>query len=415
MRQKINVSLPSWAIPQSAVEAIELPVGFLRDFNHYVNLCTDAPKSFALGTGLGILAVACGNCDLVVEGSDGLINISPIRLWQALVGNSGQRKSRVLELGIGLLQNTGQNFLLPDDASIEAWHDTVAEQNISLMYQEELSGIFDAQLRSYTIGLQSWMLKLWSGTPKDRKTKGKGSILIERPRFSILGAIPPDVFFRKTKALDWRSGFLPRFLYWGGCREEWSPHYFNSPRQETALSNYLRDVFVKSDGEVFIPVNVSNMLSEWFYAEIEMRALSMLEDTYAGLLRLQETGYVIAGLIALSRAEKIVCRGAGKRHVVCHEDMKAAIKILKLCKLTIESISSRANQSAISVSEDLIYQHLSRQSEGVTIKELANSLRLSYRECRQHLMDLIASQIVTSQIQKSGTRGRPATIYKVAE
>jgi hypothetical protein len=381
----------------------------------YVNLCTDAPSSFALGTGLGIFAIACGNCNVIVEGEGGFSSQAmPIRLWQALVGNSGQRKSKVMDLGVGLLQRTGNQFLMPDDASVEAWHDALCDQPISLMHQEELSSLFDAQQRSYSTGLQGWMLKLWSGTPKDRKTKAGGLKVVERPRLNILGAIPPDVFFKKTKATDWRSGFLPRFLYWGGMREEWSSNAYSAPKQEAALAELLRAVHFKSDGDVVIPAAVSKVLSDWYFTEVEELSADILEDTYAGLLRLQEAGCVIAALVALSQVTKVVRPGAGRRVVVTQSDMETTVNILRLCKRTIESISSRASQSAISVSEDSISQLLSRHLDGLGIKEIADRLRISHRECRSHLNDLLASQTVTVTTLKTGNRGRPATVFKLA-
>jgi hypothetical protein len=338
----------------------------------------------------------------------------PLRLWQALIGHSGQRKSKVMDLGVGLLQRTGHSFLLPDDASVEAWHDTFAEQPISLMHQEELSGLLEAQSRSYSMGLQSWMLKLWSGTPKDRKTKAGGSIVIERPRLNILGAIPPDVFFRKTKALDWRSGFLPRFLYWGGMREEWAPVGLSAPLAEKALAEQLRCVHFKSEGTIVIPAQVTLSLFKWFFDEIECKANAFLEDTYAGLLRLQEIGYVVAALIAMSRITKPVPANHTQRLVVCQSDMDATVNILRLCKRTIESISSRANQDVIAVNEDSIIQFVRSHSAGVTIENVVNELRLSYRQARAHLNDLSLNQLLTVSNAPSQGRGRPKSLYKIA-
>lgn len=381
----------------------------------YVTLCTDAPRSFALGTGLGILAVACGKCSIVVNTADPKLDATvPLRLWQALIGNSGQRKSKVMDLGVGLLQRTGEQFLLPDDASVEAWHDTFAEQPISLMHQEELSTLLDAQSRSYSNGLQGWMLKLWSGTPKDRKTKAGGTVAIERPRLNILGAIPPDVFFRKTKALDWRSGFLPRFLYWGGVREEWAPVGLCAPLIEKALSEQLRCVYFKSEGTIVIPAQVTVSLFKWFFDEVESKSSHYLEDTFAGLLRLQEIGYVIAALIALSRITRPVSAKAAQRLVVNQADMDATVNILRLCKRTIESISSRANQDVTAVNEESIIQYVSSQSQGVTIENVVNTLRMSYRQARAHLNDLALNQRVTVSSAPSQGRGRPKSLYKIA-
>jgi DNA-binding transcriptional ArsR family regulator len=416
MRKKLGSPIPKWAISQQDIVDVNLPIGFLRDFIDYVELCTDAPRVFALGTGLGILAVACGKCNVVVKSSDPkLESILPIRLWQALLGTSGQRKSKVMDLGVGLLQRTNHTFLLPDDGSVEAWHDEMVEQPISLMYQEELSGLFDAQQRSYSNGLQSWMLKLWSGTDKDRKTKGGGIKSIVRPRLNVLGAIPPDVFLKKTKSTDWRSGYLPRFLYWGGAREEWADNCYNAPKQELFLSEQLKQVHFNSDGNIIIPHLISKMLSEWFYDTIESKREDFLEDTYAGLLRLQEVGHIIAALVALSRSMRIVSKVSSTRLLVLESDMSVAIKILNLCKKTIESISSRANKDGVSVIEESIVDLLIGNSAGLTAREVVSKLPMSYDAASKHLKSLATAGIVSVTFRPGPSRGRPSNVYKYSE
>jgi len=416
MRKKLGSPIPKWAISQQDIADVGLPIGFLRDFIDYVELCTDAPRVFALGTGLGILAVACGKCNVVVKSSDSnLESILPIRLWQALLGKSGQRKSKVMDLGVGLLQRTNHSFLLPDDGSVEAWHDEMVEQPISLMYQEELSGLFDAQQRSYSLGLQSWMLKLWSGTDKDRKTKGGGIKSIVKPRLNILGAIPPDIFLKKTKSADWRSGFLPRFLYWGGAREEWSDNCYSAPKQELFLSEQLKHVHFNSDGDIVIPNMVGRILSEWFYETIELKSEVYLEDTYAGLLRFQEMGYVIAALVAMSRSMMVVSKTASKRLIVLESDMLTTIKILNLCKKTIESISSRANIDAVSAVEESIVELLNMNPDGLTTKEVSTRLHLSVKEVSAQLKSLATNQIITLTSRPGLGRGRPFNVYKPNE
>lgn len=413
MRKKLDAPIPSWATSQQDIENVGLPVGFLRDFIDYVSLCTDAPKSFALGTGLGILAVACGRCNVVVKSSDpNLESRLPIRLWQALLGNSGQRKSKVMDLGIGLLERTNNSFLLPDDGSVEAWHDTMVDQPICLMHQDELSGLFDAQQRSYTSTLQSWMLKIWSGTPKDRKTKGGGIKLVQRPRLNILGAIPPDVFIKKSKPLDWRSGFLPRFLYWGGAREEWAPNCLNAPKQELSLSDQLKYIHFKSDGDIIIPSLINNILSDWFYETIERHSSEFLEDTYAGLLRLQEIGYVIAALVAMSRTMVVVSSGNAKRLVIEQSDMLTTVRILNVCKRTIESLSSKANMDATATTELTIEDLLNINPDGLTAKEVAVKAGMSLQSARKHLTVLVESQVLTLSRKPSTRPGNPAYIYK---
>lgn len=415
MREKLNHVIPLWAISEAEIQSLELPNGFLRDFLEYVGICTDAPQSFALGTGFGILATACGQCDLVIQKEGGRSATRPIRLWQALVGNSGQRKSKVMDLGIGLLQLTGSRFLLPCDGSIEALHDTLAEQPISLWAHEELSNVLDAQIRGYTQGLQSYLLSIWSGTPRDRKTKAGGFIDIQRPRLNILGAIPPEVFFEKTKNLDWKSGFLPRFIFWGGLREEWQDDGISVPSMEKVLAQTLQYVHIKSDGQIIIPPDVGKILSRWFFENIESHATGMIEDTYAGLLRLQENGQTFAGLIAASRVSRSIKSGVGGNVVVSESDMNSAVKLLNLLKRTIECVSGKANETKDMAEENAVVEILKTRPEGYTLSEIRENMKTSYTKIRTLIAELMAAQIVTMDVRSAKGRGQPARLFRLVE
>jgi len=306
----------------------------------------------------------------------------------------------------------GNPFLLADDASVEAWHDSMIDQPISLMHQDELSGLFDAQQRSYSTNLQSWLLKLWSGTPKERVTKGGGTKIIQRPRLNILGAIPPDVFVRKSRPLDWRSGFLPRFLYWGGSREEWAPTSLSAPKQELALANQLKYIHFRSEGDIVVTNLINNILSDWFFETIEKHSNEFLEDTYAGLLRLQEIGYVIVALVAMSRSMTVVGSALSKRLIVEQSDMLATVDILNLCKKTIEILSSKATMDVTATAETTLEDLLSTNPEGLTVKEAAKRLGMSLKQVRNHLNDLVSSQVVTVSQRPHAGRGRPMYVYK---
>jgi hypothetical protein len=345
--------------------------------------------------------------------------VLPVRLWQALIGNSGARKSKVMELGVGLLQRAGTQFLLPDDASVEAWHDTLVDQPTSLLYQEELSGLLDAAQRSYGVGLQSWLLKMWGGTPKDRKTKGGGLKTVERPRLSILGAIPPDIFQKKTQQGDWRSGFLPRFIYWGGAREDWSEVPCVAPLQEDALAKQLQYTFLPSCGDICLSGEVTKIITDWFFKEIEDKSDSYSEDAYSALLRLQEAGYILTALVAFSQIHQPLKDNAASRLLAKESDALVAVKILQLCKNTIEVMCGYSHKDEMALDEQLIVETLSRSAKtapnGLTVAEIANILGMAVKKVRSLLQDLVISQILVSQtIPKEGP-GRPSLGYKLAK
>jgi hypothetical protein len=416
MRQKQTVTLPPWAVSRQEIDSLELPIGFVKDFIDYVSLCTDAPSSFALGTGLGILAVACGRCTIVIKGdSPGLEHTAPIRLWQALLGSSGQRKSKVMDLGINILQKTGYKTLLPDDGSMEALHDTMIDNPITLLNKEELSSLFSTKKRSYSANMPEYFLKLWSGNTTDRTTKGGGLKTIERPRLNILGAIPPSTFFEKTTPEDWNSGFLARFLYWGGVREEWADQCMSVPRKEACLAEQLKCVHFESDADVVIPNLVNRFLSNWIFESVESVSDNFPDNVYSALTRLQEAGQVIASLLAMSRVTTALKSGTGQRHIVAQEDMEAAIRVLNLCRRSIESIGGRANKTQTSVSEDRIVNYLRSNSDGFHTSNLVNKLGMSHSILTQHLNNLIKSDIVTSYRKKLVGAGRPRIMYKLID
>jgi hypothetical protein len=186
----------------------------------------------------------------------------------------------------------------------------------------------------------------------------------------------------------------------------------NAPKQEVVLADQLKYIHFNSDGDIVIPNLVSGILSDWFFETIEAHSNEFSEDVYAGLLRLQETGYVIAAMIAMSRSMSIVSKTASKRLIVHKDDMLATVSILNLCKKTVEALAIKANKSIESLAESSLEELLKANPEGLTIDEAAKRLNMGYKEVRKHLLELVAAEQATVSKSTSGKKGRPSSVFK---
>jgi len=244
--------IPEWALTDEEIRSALPSRGWLRDYVDYMETVTDAPLAYHWIVGLTIMSRACSRLDVRVyaDATDPKRCFDlPMPIWAVLLGTSGDRKSFAVTVGVDILKRAlGRYALLPSEGSTEAWTDFLSEHPEALMHRDELSYLFAQSNKSYLVGLKEWLLTLHSGTSYERilrskaadrnadggdskkwnrraaafaetgseKSKRKsrraededtdegdsrrgGSNVIEvnRPRISIIGAIPPDVFQSK--------------------------------------------------------------------------------------------------------------------------------------------------------------------------------------------------------------------------
>lgn len=412
MRRKLPVSLPSSAIPCSEIDNLGLPEeSFLARYIDYASQCTDAPKVYHLGVGLGILAVAAGRCDVTITTASGHRQDVPIRIWSAIVGNSGQRKSEAMDLGVDILRMAGIQFSLPQDASVEAWHDALGANPVALLQLDELSSMFDAANRSWSMGLKGWMLSMWGGRDKDRLTKTGGQQWVRRPRFSVLGGIPQDVLEKKTNRSDWRSGLLPRFCFWSGKRTEWAEVWQERPELQRSLANWLAAVPCRSTGRIMIPYPIIKPINEWFFNAIEMSQDEINPDLFSALTRLQEKAFLFTGLLHLACQNRPLVPGCAESTVTQVRHGHVALAIIQILKQVIKEVFGFTSGDPESKDESVLLDILSHAKKPLTIKDLCSKSDFSRGKIQRLLKKFEESEELTHVMYHPKGKGRPAKGY----
>lgn len=409
MRRKINVVLPSSAISAEQVEQLNIPTNsFLSRYIDYASQCTDAPKVYHLGVGLSTLALAAGKCDLMMVSRDGQREDIPIRMWSAIVGDSGQRKSQSMDLGTDLLRRAGIDFSLPQDASVEAWHDAFSQRPIALLQKDELASMFDAASRSWSNGLKSWMLEMWSGRDRDRLTKGGGNVIVTRPRLNVLGGIPPDVLEKKTNRSDWRSGFLPRFMFWHGKRAEWSEVWSRNPHLEGALASWIEAVPARSHGRIELPYSVIKPINDWFFFTIESQQDNIGPDLFSALTRLQEKAYIILGLLHMSCANVPIVGADQQTSVVRANGLTVtAIQIVRILKQVVEGVFSMTSHDVDDKFEMTLIDIVRRANGPISALEIQKKADASRTKTYRVLEKLVETGALNREQLPATGRGRP--------
>ncbi len=119
--------------------------------------------------------------------------------------------------------------LIVNDASLEALGEVLRDNPMgTLLYQDELAGLFAMLERDGNQSLRSFLLQAWSGKESfifDRI--GRGTRVIEACAISVLGSIQPGVIASHVRAANSDSvgadGFLQRFslAVWPDVTQHW--------------------------------------------------------------------------------------------------------------------------------------------------------------------------------------------------
>lgn len=119
--------------------------------------------------------------------------------------------------------------LIVNDASLEALGEVLRDNPTgTLLYQDELAGLYAMLEREGNLSLRSFLLQAWSG--KERFTFdriGRGTRVIDACAVSVLGSIQPGVIASHVRAANSDSagadGFLQRFslMVWPDISPDW--------------------------------------------------------------------------------------------------------------------------------------------------------------------------------------------------
>jgi len=446
-------NVPNWSISDKETEQFIPKTGFIAKYIKYQRSVSDAPLIFHYATALSILAVSSANCDVQVVGAGGKTYELPIILWIGLIASSGDRKSAAMGRGVKLLNRyrlatPDKAAILPSEGSQEAWHHFLVQCPNSLLFRDELALLFDMKKSGYLAHIRSWLLELYSGETRIRVTRprtgqrrgggngggdvaepeegGEGPVpgtganddevvtsIIERPRVNILGGIPPETLRDKSEASDWSSGFLARFIFLGGWRDEWLDAPWNDEKLETSLCQWLHSVAYPSRGMIKIHEKGNSMITKWLWENVEEPRKAGGEDRaiYSSQARFQEHAYKIAALYAMSRQTSSQAADAGKIWVD-HSDVSLVLKFLDILQEKSRPLfeMSRVNRGYTETGKILTY--LEAQSEPITKKALREKFScFSGKALKSHLDELVEVGLIKEHKVRSPETGRSCKAY----
>jgi len=258
--------------------------------------------------------------------------------------------------------------------------------------------------------LIGWMLEAYTGGPTERVTKAGGSVEIPRVRLSVLGNIPPSTLQQNTSREDWRTGFLPRFCFWGARRTRYMPVAPSDPRIEAIFATYLKRFLQGREIPVIIPHALAKIILDWHRKDIDAKGHLMPDELYSALLRLRSKGFQLASLFALSRLNHLVADGKGI--LVEREDVENALAVIKLLRRSTSELFTfvGGTEEATQERRALIFIAATPMA---TTSLLAADLGISVKASTAICQTLASQGLIERMAVQSGTRGRPKVFYVI--
>lgn len=405
-----RLTLEPWHVEDTEAEECIPKDGFIRDYINYSKTTCDGALWFQLAGALTLLSVIASKCDCYAQSSNGKYGVEGLHLWNALVGLSGNRKSQAIEPAIkGILKILQPKAILATDGSLEAYHDCLANndhQGNGLLWRDEMETLFKQAKRSYSMGLPGWMLEAYGGGPVERVTMTHGPKSIDRVRLNVIGNIPPSVLQTNTSRDDWRSGFMPRFCFWGARRIGYKDVPTRDAKEEGRLANQLRFINGKAL-QVIADNGIVRLFTDWYRKEVDSQMGLIPDELFSSLARAQSKGMRIACLYALAQVDKEIHSGAIK---VTEEDVQFALRIAKLHKRSTEALFAAVGGSDEATMEQRVITYITRHG-GATASEIAAAVGVSVRYVAAICTTLAQQGVVEAEAIQRGGKGRPSLRY----
>ena len=389
---KQEFKVPDWAITDEEIDDAIPGSGWVRDYLEYARTSTDAPLAYHAGTALTVLSQACSHLDIRCYSQEGERGHHEVTtpLWTSVIGFSGDRKSYSMNIGMRILKRAvGHDVILPDDGSVEALVDYISENPNVILHRDELSFLFAQSGRSHMRTFKPLLLTLHSGetfsrtTRQDRARKSDSEeegeskpkrqrknemTEVERPRITMLGGIPPEVFRSQGDSLDWSSGFLARFFFLPAVRTRMREAPIKRETHEMELAKWLKAVPSKFQGYIKLPVDTSKIISSWFLEEVEALRGKLDDKVYSHLTRYQDLAVRITAMFAMSYVKP---KEAREVVVATPKHAKAACALLSCVKDAIlYLIAELVKPSARQFEDEMLEFFEDHQSKWFTLDEL---------------------------------------------
>lgn len=182
----------------------------LSDYIQQLSEAMVAPPQFIGTELLAVLSTLCSRFACVQATPTWQVELLGYYL---IVGDVSTKKSPTMNKVLSLLEPhiTADERIIANDSTIEAL-ELLLHKNKAILLQADEAGIMST-LGGYTKMSNtstSKLLSLYTGKPSYIDRKGQESVLVERPRLSILAGVQPKVL-ETSKELT-RTGMLQRFM-----------------------------------------------------------------------------------------------------------------------------------------------------------------------------------------------------------
>jgi hypothetical protein len=233
--------------------------------------------------------------------------------------------------------------------------------------------------------------------------KTGGFVALPRVRLSILGGIPPDTLQKKTTRSDWRSGFLPRFSFWGAVRQRFVDLESEDMDIELSLASWVRDVLWETEEPINIPGPSAQIIVNYIREEVEEKRHQFPPDIFSALTRLQTTGFRMSAMLAASRHTR---PGAIE---VKKSDARAVLPILDTLKESTVALFALVGADQESSEEQMVLDTI-HSMMGPTLEDLVSQCAISRRKIQRILLSYLDEGSIFCQEVTEGP-GRPRKRY----
>ena len=201
---------PQEPSPLDAQPQHDIKLGWVDDYAELMSRLTGSPAEFNRLTGLVLAAtVIQRRARLRMSFAD----IYPNIYATILAPSSVYHKSSALGKVRQVIERAGlDKLLLSELMTSEGLLGQLQGKPSGVVIRDEIGTLFDSHQTKYLRNLKPDLTALYDCFPYSRRLSAI-EIKVERPYLNIIGATTPDRFFDGVAAIDWRDGFLARWLF----------------------------------------------------------------------------------------------------------------------------------------------------------------------------------------------------------
>ena len=196
--------------PLDIEPAKNLELGWIDEYTDLVTQMTGSPREFnQLGALVTVATAIQRKARLRMAFGDIYPNIFACIVAPSSVYHKTSSLSRVRTI---LSRAFMEDLLLADQVTPEGLVKQLSRRPEGLVLRDEIGTLFASHRVKYLATLKQDLTRLYDNEPW-RKELSNESITVERPYLNLFGATTPSRFYDSVSMMDWRDGFIVRWLF----------------------------------------------------------------------------------------------------------------------------------------------------------------------------------------------------------